>query len=70
VALSGVSGAMWRGEEGRAEARQAVGAALEGTWCRIKWRGGSWGSGKQPAGGGRARRENREREGLEVDNED
>jgi hypothetical protein len=70
MALSGVAGATWRGEEGPAEAGQAVGAALEGTWRRIKRRGVSWGSGKRPAGGGRARRENREREGLEVDDED
>jgi hypothetical protein len=39
VALSGVAGATWRGEEGPAEAGQAVGAALEGTWRRIKRRG-------------------------------
>jgi hypothetical protein len=70
VALSGVAGVMWSGEKGPAEAGQAVGAALEGTWRRIKRRGGSWGSGKRPAGGGRARRESREREGMEVDDED
>jgi hypothetical protein len=46
VALSGIAGATWRGEEGPAEAGQAVGAVLEGTWHRIKWRGGSWGSEK------------------------
>jgi hypothetical protein len=56
----------WRSRK----AGQAVGAALEGTWRRIKRRGGSWGSGKRPAGGCRAQRENREREGLEVDDED
>jgi hypothetical protein len=70
VALSGVASATWRGKEGLAEAEQAVGAALEGTWRRIKRREGSWGSGQWPVGGGRARRENREREGLEVDDED
>jgi hypothetical protein len=67
---SRASPATWRGEEGPAEARQAVGAALEGTWRRIKRRGGSWGSGKWPAGSGRVQRENKEREGLEVDDED
>jgi hypothetical protein len=36
VALLDVDGATWRGEEGPAEAGQAVGAALEGTWRRIK----------------------------------
>jgi hypothetical protein len=70
VALSGVAGATWRGEKGPVEAGPAVGAALEGTWRRIKRCGGSWGSGKWPAGGGRAQRENREREGLEVNDED
>jgi hypothetical protein len=70
VALSGVASATWRGEEGLAEAGQAVGAALEGTWRKIKRCEGSWGSGKWPAGGGQAQRENREREGLEVDDED
>jgi hypothetical protein len=70
VALLGVAGTTWRGEEAPAEAGQAVGAALEGTWRRIKQRGGSRGSGKWPAGGGRVQRENREREGLEVDDED
>jgi hypothetical protein len=54
---------MWRGGEKPPEAGQAVGAALEGTWRRFKRREGSWGSGKRPAGGGRAQRENREREG-------
>jgi hypothetical protein len=43
MALSGVAGATWRGEEGPAEAGQVVGTA---------------------------QRENREREGLEVDDED
>jgi hypothetical protein len=70
VVLSGVAGATWRGEEGPAEAGQAVGAVLEGTWRRIKRRGGSWGSGKRTMGGGWAQRENGEREGLEVDDED
>jgi hypothetical protein len=70
VVLSGFAGVTWRGEEGPAEAGQAVGSALEGTWRRIKRRGGSWGSKKWPAGGSRARRENRDREGLEVDDED
>jgi hypothetical protein len=60
---SGGGGAMWRGGEKPPEAGQAVGAALEGTWRRFKRREGSWGSGKRPAGGGRAQRENREREG-------
>jgi hypothetical protein len=41
VALSGVTGATWTGEEGPAEAGQALGAALEGTWCRIKRHRGS-----------------------------
>jgi hypothetical protein len=70
VALSSIAGATWRGEEGPTEAGQAVGAALEGTWRRIKRRGGSWGSGKRPVGSGRAQRKNRGREGLEVDDED
>jgi hypothetical protein len=58
------------GRGGASGGREAVGAVLEGTWRRIKRRGGSWGSGKWPTGGGRAQSENRERKGLEVDHED
>jgi hypothetical protein len=50
VALSGVAGVTWRGEEGPAEAGQVVGAALEGTWRKIKRRGGQLGLGKMADG--------------------
>jgi hypothetical protein len=57
MALSGVAGAMWTGRRG---AWRDASPALEGMWRRIKRCGGSCGSKKRPAGGGRVQRENRE----------
>jgi hypothetical protein len=67
---SGSGDATWRVGEKPPVAGQAVGAALEGTWRRFKRRGaaGARENGRRRRRSGAER--NREREGLEVDDED
>jgi hypothetical protein len=58
-----------RGGAGRGPARggKRRARALEGTWRREEWRGGSWGSGNRPARAAGAAQRETERGGLEVD---